>query len=86
VDMGTKQNAILVPASAIQLSPQGNYVWIFDDDAKTVSRQDVTVGATENYQTEILTGVDVGDTVVINGVDKLQDGMKVIAQPANAKP
>ncbi|HUB67400.1 MAG TPA: efflux RND transporter periplasmic adaptor subunit [Candidatus Methylacidiphilales bacterium] len=84
VNLATKENAILVPASAIQLSGpgQGNYVWIYDEDQRTVSRQDVTVGATENYQTEVLTGVNDGDVVVINGVDKLQNGMKVIAQEA----
>jgi multidrug efflux system membrane fusion protein len=86
LNMGTKQNAILVPASAIQLGPQGNYVWIYDDDAKTVTKQEVTVGATENYKTEVLTGVDVGDTVVINGVDKLRDGMKVSVQTPEGKP
>ena len=77
VNLEIKKNAILVPASAIQVSPQGNFVWIFEDDDRTVSRQEVTPGATENYQTEIVTGVDAGDAVVINGVDKLQDGMKV---------
>jgi len=92
VNLEIKKNAILVPASAIQVSPQGNFVWIFEDDDRTVSRQNVTVGATQNYNTDVLTGVDVGDTVIINGVDKLQDGMQVSvhktppAQPTQPAP
>lgn len=84
LNLGTRHNAVLVPASAIQIGADGNFVWIFDDDERTVTRQDVTVGATQNYQTEILTGVDVGDTVVINGVDKLLDGMRVSVQNAKS--
>ncbi|MCE0498237.1 MAG: efflux RND transporter periplasmic adaptor subunit [Methylacidiphilales bacterium] len=86
VNLETKQNAILVPASAIQVSPDGDYVWIFDDDERTVSKQAVTVGATQDYKTDVLTGVDVGDTVVINGVDKLTDGMRVSVQKAQPAP
>jgi multidrug efflux system membrane fusion protein len=82
INLGTRHNAVLVPASAIQIGPQGDYVWTYDDDEGTVTRQEVTIGATQDYKTEILTGVDVGDTVVINGVDKLLDGMKVSVQEA----
>jgi multidrug efflux system membrane fusion protein len=80
VELATRHNAILVPASAIQIGSQGNFVWIFDDDERSVSRQEVTVGVTQDYKTEILTGVVVGDTVVTEGVDKLEDGTKVSVQ------
>jgi multidrug efflux system membrane fusion protein len=87
VELSTKHNAIVVPASAIQIGPQGDFVWIFDDDERTVSKQEVTVGVTQDFKTEVLTGVDVGDTVVTDGVDKLEDGTKVSVQkPSAAQP
>jgi multidrug efflux system membrane fusion protein len=38
----------------------------------------VKVGTTDNDQAEITSGLDEGDEVVIDGVDKLADGTKVI--------
>ena len=46
----------------------------------TVNVREVTVGVTEGDTCEILKGVDAGETVVIDGVDKLQDGAKVTVQ------
>jgi len=46
----------------------------------TVSVREVTVGVTEGDTCEILKGIDAGETVVIDGVDKLQDGAKVTVQ------
>jgi multidrug efflux system membrane fusion protein len=44
----------------------------------SVKLQIVTVGTTEGDQSEIQTGLSPGDVVVTDGVDKLQNGSKVI--------
>jgi multidrug efflux system membrane fusion protein len=80
--LATRHNVTLVPLSAIQLDAQGSYVWIFDEDERTVSRQNVTVGVTQDFNCEITSGVEPDDTVVIDGVDKLENGTRVIAQEA----
>ncbi len=46
----------------------------------TVNVREITVGVTEGDTSEILKGLDAGETVVIDGVDKLQDGAKVTVQ------
>ena len=46
----------------------------------TVKLQLVTVGTIDGEKAQIEKGVNVGDVVVIDGVDKLQDGSKVILQ------
>jgi multidrug efflux system membrane fusion protein len=48
----------------------------------TVSVQTVTTGVTDGTNTVITKGLNPGDVVVTDGVDRLADGMKVsIAKP-----
>jgi len=52
----------------------------------TVRLQNVVVGTTEGDQAEIQSGLAPGDVVVIDGIDKLQDGSKVIVSgPADSE-
>src|SRR4029077_5984787 len=66
----------VVPSVAIQSGPQGNYVFVVKPD-KTVEVRPVTVSFTQNNVSTIASGVTPGDTVVIDGQDKLQAGSKV---------
>jgi multidrug efflux system membrane fusion protein len=82
----TKKGVTIVPIAAVQHGTQGDFVYEVDTDSKTVSLANVTVGTIDGPNAEIAKGVSPGDTVVIDGVDKLQNGSKVILQPANAGP
>jgi len=48
----------------------------------TVSLKTVVEGTTDGDRVEITSGISPGDIVVTDGVDKLQDGSKVILQPS----
>ncbi len=74
-----KQNITLLANSAIQRNSQGTYVWMVNPD-QTVAVRPVTVGTTEGDQSEITSGLEPGDTVVVVGVDRLEEGGKVNAQ------
>jgi len=53
----------------------------------TVKRVTVRIGAREADRVEVLEGLSLGDRIVVEGVVKLTDGMKVrLAGPANARP
>lgn len=71
-----KRAATIVPAPAIQRGPQGNFVYVVAS-GNTVSARPVALGITEAEDVEITSGLQKGETVVIEGQDKLQDGMKV---------
>lgn len=77
-----KQGVILVPVAAIQHGTQGTFIYIVDTDTNTVKMQNVTVGTQDGDQAEITKGVEEGQTLVIDGVDKLQNDSKVILQSA----
>jgi membrane fusion protein, multidrug efflux system len=79
-----KQNVTLLPNAGIQRNSQGTYVWLVKPD-QTVTVQPITVGTTENDQSEIASGLAPGDTVVTVGVDRLEDGGKVNAQIAGQR-
>ena len=75
----TKRNAVLVPAAAIQRSPQSTFVYVVKDDG-TVESRDVTVGPGEGDEVSIATGVSPGEVVVVEGVDRIQQGTRVVAR------
>jgi membrane fusion protein, multidrug efflux system len=80
-----KPNVTLLPNNAIQRNSQGTYVWLVGPD-QTVNVRSITVGTTEGDQSEIISGLDPGDTVVTVGVDRLEEGGKVIAEVPGDKP
>jgi multidrug efflux system membrane fusion protein len=80
-----KHGAVIVSAPAIQRGPQGNFVYLVKPE-KTVAMRPVTLGATEGDDVEIVQGLQGGETVVIEGQDKLQDGSKVDVRTPNQRP
>ena len=76
-------DTVLVPTAAVQKSPQGNFVYVVKPD-NTVAQRGVTVGATEGDLSSITSGLAQDETVVTDGVDKLQPGAKVNAHIVTA--
>jgi multidrug efflux system membrane fusion protein len=71
-----KTDKILIPSVAIQRGPQGTFVYVVKSD-QTVDVRQVTVGIIEGTQASIDSGLSDGETVVVDGVDKLRAGSKV---------
>jgi membrane fusion protein, multidrug efflux system len=74
--INTVNNTVLIPTAAVQKSPQGNFVYLVKPD-NSVMQRGITVGAAQGDLSSIKSGVNQGDTVVTDGVDKLQPGAKV---------
>jgi len=82
----TLQKAVTVPPATIQRSPQATYVYFVKPD-HTVENRNVVVQLTEGDDVVIQSGLAAGDTVVVDGVDKLRPGMKVeVAKPGSGGP
>ena len=81
----TLHNVTLVPNAAIQHSPQSAYVYIVKPD-NTVEARDVAIQMSQSNDTAIASGLTPGETVVVDGVDKLQPGSKVVARTPSAAP
>lgn len=71
-----KRGVTLVPMAAIQRNSQQTYVWLVKPDSTVTVRQ-IKEGTTEDNQSEVTSGLNPGDVVVMTGVDRLQEGAKV---------
>ena len=74
--LDTLRNATVIPNAAIQRGSSGNFVYVVKPD-HTVTIRQVTAGPVEGESTAINNGIAVGETVVIDGIDKLKEGAKV---------
>jgi membrane fusion protein, multidrug efflux system len=81
----TLRNVTLVPNAAIQRSPQTAYVYVVKSD-NTVEARNVAIQMSQGDDTAIASGLTPGETVVVDGVDKLQPGSKVVARTPSAAP
>jgi membrane fusion protein, multidrug efflux system len=83
--LDVRKGSVVVPSVAVQRGPDGSFVFVVKSD-KTVETRPVTVALAEGNLTAISTGLQSGDSVVTDGQDKLQKGMRVEpqARPANA--
>jgi multidrug efflux system membrane fusion protein len=72
----TLHDAVVVPSAAILRGAPGTYVYLINPD-KTVSVRVVTVGPSQGEQQAIITGLEPGAAVVVDGSDKLHEGAKV---------
>ncbi len=72
----TLSGAVLAPNAAIQLGASGSFVYVVGADS-TVAVRNVSTGPADAKNTTIVSGLAVGETVVIDGVDRLRDGAKV---------
>jgi membrane fusion protein, multidrug efflux system len=83
--LDTKRGAIIIPAVAIQRGPTGTFVYIVQDD-NTVAMRQVKVGLSQGNDVSIDTGLQAGDRVVVDGAEKLTEGMKVALRQAGSTP
>ena len=73
----TLHNAVIVPSSSVQTGSIGQFVYIVKPD-DTVTVRVVKVGPIDGERTSIASGLEVGETVVTDGADRLREGAKVV--------
>ncbi len=74
--LDTLKGVMVVPAAAIQRNQQSTFVYVVKPD-QTVELRTVDVRLTEGDSSAVDSGLSPGETVVVEGVDKLQPGTKV---------
>src|SRR5437867_4585824 len=73
------KGAVVVPAATIQRGSQGSFVYVVRDN-KTAEMRPVTLKNTEGNDVAIASGLLPGDVVILEGMDKVQDGTPVDVQ------
>jgi membrane fusion protein, multidrug efflux system len=75
--LGRREQALTVPAAAVQRSQDGTYAYVVQDD-QTVRSQPIKVAQIQDGLAVIDQGLAAGDRVVVDGQYKLKPGTSVI--------
>jgi multidrug efflux system membrane fusion protein len=73
----TLKNAPTVPVTAVRHGTQGDFVFVLQGD-HSVKMQTVKQGPSTGTNVAILSGLTLGQTVITEGADNLEDGSKVV--------
>ncbi len=76
-DSGAARGSVSVPLAAVQSDGNGQYVWIVERDAMTVSRRYIEMATGIGEMVVVTSGLSFGDQIVGAGGAYLAEGIKV---------
>ncbi|AIJ09443.1 MULTISPECIES: MdtA/MuxA family multidrug efflux RND transporter periplasmic adaptor subunit [Edwardsiella] len=76
LQVASQAPVLLVPAAAVQTGREGRFVWVVDAENR-VHKRSLSVGARDGDALVVQQGVDAGDKVVTDGIDRLTEGGQV---------
>jgi membrane fusion protein, multidrug efflux system len=79
----TMQGVTIIPTSATQRGAQGTFAYLIKPD-DTVTARPIKTGPTDGERVAVLSGLEAGDKVVVDGADKLREGAKVTIPAARS--
>jgi len=86
VRLRTVAGGLVVPATAVQRGPEGNYVYALQADATVAMKPVVTAGDAGDDGVLVSSGIAAGDKVVTEGQFRLKPGSKVQALAPGETP
>jgi membrane fusion protein, multidrug efflux system len=81
-DLGSRPDSILVPEKAVSELQGKNFVWVISPDNKA-SQRPVKVERQIGEKLLITEGLKAGDRIVVEGLQKVRDG--VVVKPMTAE-
>jgi multidrug efflux system membrane fusion protein len=81
----TRRGSVEIPTAAIQRSPQSTFVYVVRPDSTSEVRS-IVVAMTEGDNAAIESGLKPGEMVVVDGIDKLQQGTRVTLRVPGVSP
>ena len=81
----TIKGAVTVPNAAVQTGAPGTFVYLLGAN-DVVSVKAIKAGIADATKTQVISGLAVGDQVVVDGADRLRDGMHVMVPRNNGPP
>lgn len=73
----TLNDAIVIPSAAVQFGSRGTYVYVIGAD-NTATVRDIVLGPANGDLQAVTRGLAPGEQVVLEGLDRLREGRKVI--------
>ena len=76
LQLGMLHNAVVVPTEAVQWNDDGSFVYVIGDGDR-IKKASIATGPVSGGYTVINSGIQANERVVIQGIDRLSDGVKV---------
>ena len=71
----TLESVVTIPGDAVQFGTERNYVYVVQDNKAYV--RNVVLGAAADGRVAVIEGLEPGELVVLEGLDRLRDGKQV---------
>ena len=82
IEEGADEKALLVPQQAVARTPKGEpFVYVVGDD-NTVALRMITIDRAVGNRWLVTAGVSAGDSVAVEGLQKIRPGVSVTVVPA----
>jgi membrane fusion protein, multidrug efflux system len=81
VERGAPRRVLAVPQASLQVDQAGPYVLVVGGDGKVEARR-VTLGAAQGAQVVVASGLNEGERIIVEGIQKVRPGMTVAATEA----
>ena len=72
----TRRGVVTIPSAALQRGSQGSFVYVVKDDG-TASVRPMKLGPVEGGRVAVESGLEPGERVVTDGLDRLREGARV---------
>jgi membrane fusion protein, multidrug efflux system len=77
IDQGVNENAILLPHAAVQRDPRGNATVMVVKEDETVESRTLTVARSTGEGWVVTAGLQPGERVVVEGLQRIRAGARV---------
>ena len=86
IDLGTRPDAVVIPERAVGELQGRDFVWVVGPDNKAVQRGvKRSVAAAPESSVVIEEGLKAGDRIIVEGIQKVRDGLEVHPQTAEER-
>ncbi len=87
VEIGLEQreDAVALPVECLKMDKEGKYVFLYDEETKTVVKQPVTLGISSDLYYEVTEGLKKGDKIAASELSTLEDGQRVTVSTKTTK-
>lgn len=76
------EDVIIIPVDCVATEDAMTYVYVYNEDKKTVEKREIQLGMFSDEAYEITSGLTVGERIVMNPKSALTDGAKITAKEA----
>lgn len=81
--VSTLKDAVVIPSDTVQYGSQGTYVYLVKPDNRVTVRK-LVLGPVDGDRVAVTEGLEPGDRVVLEGLDRLREGREVVVVSPDA--